>query len=352
MNQTRRHPNAFSVVHAALWIGIGGISVTPASALGQDLEYIGGDSRLEYLGQEVARLADLANGTVGVAAIHLQTGRGMYLNRRVRFPMASTYKVPIAVEILHRVDRGTLRLDSLINLERSDVYRTAGIISDFLDDPGVMLSVRNLLELMLQLSDNNATDVMFRTAGGSEAITARMQAVGAGGIRVDRPTWGIISAFLGRTDVTEDNPVLPDEFRSITDQERSDQARARNTANFNNDSRDTSTPEAIATLLSKIWKQEILSPENSELLIDIMYRCRTGEGRLKGLLPPATRVAHKTGTIGETTNDVGIIELPNGAGNVVTVVYIKESKLEDNAAMEPVIAQIARAVHDFFVFNP
>ena len=82
-----------------------------------------------------------------------------------------------------------------------------------------------------------------------------------------------------------------------------------------------------------------------------MYRCQTGAARLKGALPPGTPVAHKTGTIGETTNDVGIIDLPGDAGHVVTVVYIKESKLENNAAMEPVIAQIARAVHDYFVFN-
>ena len=83
-----------------------------------------------------------------------------------------------------------------------------------------------------------------------------------------------------------------------------------------------------------------------------MYRCQTGENRLLGMLPPGTRVAHKTGTIGQTTNDAGVIELPGGLGHVVTVVYIKESKLPDNPSMEPVIAQIARAVHDYFVFRP
>ena len=63
-------------------------------------------------------------------------------------------------------------------------------------------------------------------------------------------------------------------------------------------------------------------------------------------------MAHKTGTIGQTTNDVGIIDLPGDAGHVVCVVYIKESELEDNAAMEPVIAHIARTVHDYFVLRP
>jgi beta-lactamase class A len=87
------------------------------------------------------------------------------------------------------------------------------------------------------------------------------------------------------------------------------------------------------------------------LLIDIVYGTKTGPGRLKGMLPHGTRVAHKTGTIGQTTNDVGIIDLPHRAGHVVTVVYIKESALPTPEDREPVIAQIARAVHDYFTFT-
>ena len=103
-------------------------------------------------------------------------------------------------------------------------------------------------------------------------------------------------------------------------------------------------------LLQQIWNRDILSEDSSALLVDIMYRCQTGEARLKGVLPAGTEVAHKTGTIGETTNDVGIIDLPDGAGHVVTVVYVKQSEVEI-PDREAVIAQIARAIHDYFVFN-
>ena len=50
-------------------------------------------------------------------------------------------------------------------------------------------------------------------------------------------------------------------------------------------------------------------------------------------------------------NDLGIIDLPGDAGHVVAVVYIKRSEVETYADREPVIAQIARAIHDYFVFN-
>ena len=104
-------------------------------------------------------------------------------------------------------------------------------------------------------------------------------------------------------------------------------------------------------MLEGIWRKEILSPESSELLIEILYGTITGAQRLKGMLPDGTRVAHKTGTVGRTTNDVGMIELPFEAGHVVVVLFTKLSKLPRSEDRERVIAQIARAVHDYFVFR-
>lgn len=82
-----------------------------------------------------------------------------------------------------------------------------------------------------------------------------------------------------------------------------------------------------------------------------MRRCRTGEARLRGLLPQGTELAHKTGTIGGTTNDVGIITLPDNAGHVAIAAFVKASEKEVSAR-ERAIAEIARAVHDFFLFQP
>ena len=71
-----------------------------------------------------------------------------------------------------------------------------------------------------------------------------------------------------------------------------------------------------------------MSESSSALLIDIMERCETGLNRLKGNLPEGTVVAHKTGTIGRTTNDVGIFTLPGEAGHVIVVAFVKESEVE------------------------
>jgi beta-lactamase class A len=80
-----------------------------------------------------------------------------------------------------------------------------------------------------------------------------------------------------------------------------------------------------------------------------MRRSRTGEARLKGLLPPGTVVAHKTGSIGGTTNDVGLITLPEDAGHLAIVIFVKSST-EAVSARERAIAEIGRTVYDFFLF--
>ena len=74
------------------------------------------DPGLARLEAEMTRLATIAGGKVGVAAVHLETGRQVMLNRGEPFPMASTYKVPIAVQLLTRVDSGSLRLDSMVTI--------------------------------------------------------------------------------------------------------------------------------------------------------------------------------------------------------------------------------------------
>jgi beta-lactamase class A len=170
-------------------------------------------------------------------------------------------------------------------------------------------------------------------------------------IRVDRPTWAIIMNWLGEDWVTVDKPIGKDEFAALLSKPRSKIDLITASQAFNEDPRDTATPEAMTDLLAMIWRREILSRESCEFLIDILYGTKTGLRRLKGMLPPGTQVAHKTGTIGETANDVGIIDLPFDRGHVVVVVLIKESQLPTNEAMEPVIAHVARAAHDYFTFR-
>jgi beta-lactamase class A len=301
------------------------------------------------LEREFARFGEMSGGTMGVAAVHVETGRTAWLNADEAFPMASTYKVPIAVRLLRMVDGRQLALDQRIDISMEEYSPGSGMLAKLLDDPGLSVSVHNLLEIMLLISDNTATDRLLDAVGGGEAVTADMQVIGVDDLRVDRSTIELIGDWLGVENLPSAAGKRWDDYVQLIgdmpEEERERAARA-----FETDPRDTSTPRGMATLLAKVWGGGAMSATSSALLIDIMERCETGENRLKGLLPEGTVVAHKTGTIGRTTNDVGIITLPNNAGHVIMVAFVKDSDLEV-PERERAIAEAARAAHDYFLFT-
>jgi beta-lactamase class A len=94
----------------------------------------------------------------------------------------------------------------------------------------------------------------------------------------------------------------------------------------------------------------VLEPASMDRLLKITTETPTGPARLKGLLPAGTVVAHKTGTMAGTTNDVGIITLPDGAGHLAIAVFVKGST-KDVPERERAIAEIARTVYDFFLLQ-
>jgi len=300
------------------------------------------------LQNEIERAAKSGGGIVGVCALHLESGRKIDFNARERFPMASVYKIPIAVQLLSRVDRGEIKIDQMIELEPSDLHPGSGMLTPFLHKPGVILSVRNLLELMLVISDNSATDVLLRLAGGPEAVTKRMRAIGIEDMDINRPTINLLADAAGYA-LPPEKERTPELLKKIAEATTAETRKAA-AARFEADPRDTSSPEAMVRLLERIYRGDILKPESRALLLETMERCQTGKARLKGFLPPETVIANKTGTMDRITNDAGIITLPYNAGHVVMAVFVKSSEKE-MAERERAMAQITRSVYDFFLFH-
>lgn len=349
---------ACAMVAMPAWVGAQGANasltvVRAATNVGATKR---GGAGIERLNGEIEQLAKISEGTVGVAIVHIESGQSLYLNKSERFPMASTFKVPVAIQVLHRVDEGDFGLDSMVTIQPGDLHPGSGTLTNLFNHPGVVLSVRNLMELMLRISDNSAADIMLRTAGGADAVNARLKELGITGIRVDRPTVRLIADYIGIPNLPSDD-IAPEDFRTLA-KAVPDSVNAAAPNAFEEDPRDTATPEGMANLLRTIWEGKALSKTNTDTLIDIMRRCLTGNARIKGMLPPNTVVAHKTGSLGGgdnvhgagTQNDVGIIDLPNGAGHLIVVALVKG---EDDAERgEQAIAQISRAAYDYFATNP
>lgn len=313
------------------------------------LAFCASDPALDGLEQQIELVSHATDGAVGMSAIHLETKRSVSLHGAEGFPMASTFKVPVATQILTLVDQGKLRLDTPISLTPSDLHPGSGILTPLLFHPGVSLSVENLLEIMLVVSDNSAADVMLREAGGPAAVTARMRALGFNGIRVDRPTALLIADWVGEKNLPPQDQWTPEMwhrlFSALPEAEHKHAAEIATA-----DPRDTATPNDMTSLLAGLWNKTFLQPQSAQLLLEMMHRCQTGQARIAGMLPHGTDLAHKTGSLSGIVDDVGIITLPRDRGHVAISVFTKFGSKSE--VSEKAIAEISRTVYDYFTLVP
>ncbi|HWZ85967.1 MAG TPA: class A beta-lactamase [Thermoanaerobaculia bacterium] len=307
----------------------------------------------EALEARFQTIAASAGGTVGVSVLHLESGQGAALHGNERFPMASVFKLAVAIELSARADRGAVRLDQTIAIAQSDLRLGRSPIAEKAPKGGITLSVGELLEAMLVDSDNTAADLLLPLAGGPEVITAQLDAAGLGDIRVDRPE---VELAFDSAGVTEPPPRATWSLATLRQAFAAVPEPARHAAfvRFLADPRDTATPNALVQLLRQLAEGRRLTSESRDRILALMARTRSGEHRLKGDLPAGTPVAHRTGSGADDgkanicTNDVGIVTLPGGRGRLAIAVMIKGSDREP-AAREKAIAEIARAAVDYWM---
>ena len=256
--------------------------------------------------QQLEAIAAVPTGRVGIAAIDLVTGREVAVHGKENFPMASVVKIAVAAAYLSEVDAGRRSLVKSITLDETIRSGSDGI-GKLMPHPGVTLSAANLIELMLTVSDNTATDMLIADLGGDRAVQRWLDRNRVAGVRIDREIARLVLDNLGL-------PMLPGKTAAQTlwaSDPLTIEARAVAVASFDVDPRDSASPLAIARFLARLDKGDMLKPASRTFLLDAMARCRTGADRIPAGLPAGTPVAHKTGTLAGISNDVGIVTLPD-----------------------------------------
>ncbi len=264
---------------------------------------------------QLKTVADTSRGRVGVGVGVIETGEFEWLNPDGRFPMQSVYKFPIAMAVLAEVDAGKLKLDQTVIVRKAEFLRPGqgSPIRDAHPEGDVQMTVRELIRYAVVQSDGTASDVLLRLVGGPGRVMAFLKGIGITGIN-----------------------VVDTEMTLGKDR----QAQYRNWA----------TPRAAVELLKAFHAGKGLSPASHRLLLTDLTDVVTGPNRIKGMLPPGTVVAHKTGTGGTSkgitsaTNDIGIVTLPDGR-HLVVAVFVADSPADDDTRAA-VIARVARAAWD------
>ena len=306
---------------------------------------------IDRLRMHITQAMTEARGEMGVAIRHIESGTEITINADGRFPMASSFKLPVLVTLYDRARRGQVKWDEMVDVDVHDQHLGSGDLSYLYDVPGVKLSLHNVANLMMMVSDNSGADICLTRAGAAN-VNALMASLGVRDLRVDRPTQELILDYQGRDTVKLKGLTLEELQKNApppVPQTNGVEARFARDDRFADDPRDQATPRTFVTLLEKLWRGEAVDRASSESILETMKRCRTGAGRIKGLLPPNAVVAHKTGTIGGVVDDVGIMYLPDDAGHVAIAVLSKRTRATE-AEVEHAIAQIARYAYDYFLF--
>jgi len=297
------------------------------------------------LKKQIEQVLPRARGEVGVAIKHVESGTEILVNADKKFPMASTYKLPILVELYYQAAEGKLSLDDMVDVQPSDIHIGSGAMVALYDPPGVQLNIRNLINMAMRVSDNSAADILLnRVEAGN--VTQRMKMLGLDSIRVDRSTLEMILDQSG-LDYAQYGALPARQVRKLLDAIDSATA-ARADDQFNKTDKDTAKPADMNHLLEMIVRGEIVDRAASDEIINILKECQTGTARIPGLLPKETEVAHKSGSISGSINDTGIVLLPYDAGHLVITVFMRNTRA-NTTARERVIADITRFAYDYFV---
>lgn len=108
-------------------------------------------------------LSGETGGRYGAAYHELMTGRRFAWRADEPFPAASVIKVPVMAEVYRQCQEGALRLSDVVEMAPEDVVGGSGVMQ--LLTPGLRLSVRDLVELMICASDNTATNLLLGRTG-------------------------------------------------------------------------------------------------------------------------------------------------------------------------------------------
>ncbi|PWG03573.1 class A beta-lactamase [Sphingosinicella humi] len=284
-------------------------------------------------------------GQLGAAVLDLGTGEMKGVNADKPMPMQSVFKLPLAIVVLDLADKGKLSLDEEVTLTRDQLSVAHSPIADAFPEK-TDYTIEALMRAAVAQSDNSAADILLKRIGGPEVVTRFFQDRGIGSFRLDRYEYELQPQLVGLPEFSG-QWIGMDAFSKAQATVPVETQRA-SLRIYLADPRDRVSPADVVRILSMLAKGELLSPESTEKLMDILESTSTGTDRLKAGVPDGATVYHKTGTgptvdgIASATNDVGIIELADGR-RLAVAAFLAGAELppEGRAALIAEVARIA-----------
>jgi len=293
------------------------VLLTAGAALAQR----GPATPLARLENNIKRITESVNAEWGIYVKCLETGEEISLNADRQMDTMSVIKLPLLAEAFRQIEAGKFALTDKITLTDAAKRPGTGVIRSF--DPGAVLTIKDLLTLMVIVSDNTATDLIFEKVGGIEPVNRLMT------------EWG-----LAQTRATGPADVW---FKALRAAPSSEAFHREAKTPFG-----LSSPHDMGRLLEKMEKGEAVSKQASDSMLRIM-RGQVYSSRLPRYVSGYT-IPHKTGDfLPYIGNDVGVLESPSR--HIVISVFTAKH-FGAGAALEDAIGRIAELAGNYFAARP
>lgn len=276
------------------------------------------------------------NGTVGLRARHLTTGRELGHNEHDIFPSASTFKVPLLYALHRLADDGEIDLSRRVTIESHHRVPGSGILQNL--ELGLAPTVRDLAELMIIVSDNQATDMLLGIVGLDRLATVLKEL----NLAQTVIPFGCRGIFCASTGMEPTDPATT--YEALVEAMHTGRRDLDGVA-YADDSRNIiSTPADLANLLAQIEHGYGLAPASRTAVTETLKHQKYNT-IIPLHLPEGTEVAHKTGSLKGIRNDVGIVYAPNGP----YVIALMSKRLTDEVDGARRLAEVSRLVWEELV---
>ena len=276
---------------------------------------------LQRLEASIQRTARSINATWGIYVKSLETGEEIAIDADRRMETMSTIKIPLMVEVFEQIKAGKFKLADKYTFVEADSQPGTGTIQRL--DPGAVMTVKDLITMMIVVSDNTATEVLYRMVGGPDVVNARLDTLGLKNTRA----MNVPSKWF---------PAL---------------RAAPTTEQFYREGKHPfglSTPREMGRLLEMMERGTLVDKPSSDLMLRIM-RGQLYRTRIPRYVTGYT-IPHKTGDfLPYVGDDVGILEAP---GKTIIVSVFTGNHFGSGEALENAIGVVARDVADYFAYRP
>jgi beta-lactamase class A len=275
---------------------------------------------LARLQSNIERITRSVNAKWGIYIKCVETGEEIAINADETMDTMSVIKIPLMAEVFRQIEAGKFALTDRVTLKESDKRPGTGVIRSL--DAGASLTIKDLITLMIIVSDNSATDMLFEKVGGVDPVNKLMQSYGLSSIKATAPSDVWFKALRAEPDLWKFHTEGKTPYG-------------------------LSSPRDMGRLLERIHKSEVVSKQASEQMLQIM-RGQVYSSRLPKYVT-GFRVPHKTGDfLPYIGNDVGILESAN-RHIVISVFTARHNGIGPN--LEDAIGRIAEQVANYFAYR-